>query len=345
MRAVISQPDRRQGRGRKLQQNPVAAWASKQGVDLLQPDKPTAELAAWLVAEGVAAAFVMAYGHFLPKSLRDAAGCGMVNFHGSILPAYRGASPVETALAQGDAETGVSLMEVVREMDAGGVADVERVRIEARDTGASLRHKIGAAVVPLMRRNLDALLAGQLQFVAQDPDRVSFCRKLRKEDGALDFSLPAARLSARSRAFTPWPGTYFEHGGERIKVGRMEPIAEGAAIPAGPVPAGTVVETSEGLTVATGAGAIRLLELQRPGGRMLPVADFLRAIRSARARCCRVQWRCHWLQAARPCDPAGCCYVGVLAGRNTALLATAAGVRRAGLAGGSVFPHGKAQHE
>lgn len=271
LRAVISQPDRRQGRGKKLQQNPVAAWATENGIELLQPEKPTRELAEWLVAEQVAAAFVMAYGHFLPKSLREAPLHGMVNFHGSILPKYRGASPVETALALGEQEAGVALMQVVKEMDAGGVADVETVCIENTDTGPSLRAKIGEAVVPLMRRNLAATLAGELDFKSQDVSQATFCRKISKDDAALDFTQSADAIDARLRAFTPWPGGYFDHGDVRIKVGRVEPLAD--CVEAQP---GVVLSCDDAVVVATGQGALRLLELQRPGGKMLPAVDFLR---------------------------------------------------------------------
>jgi methionyl-tRNA formyltransferase len=272
LRAVVSQPDRRQGRGKKMQANPVAAWASAQGVELLQPEKPTPALADWMIANNTVVALVMAYGHFLSKPLREAPQHGMLNFHGSLLPKYRGASPVETALASGDATTGVGLMQIVKEMDAGGVADVEVVPIDAHDTGPSLRAKVGAAVVPLLRRNLNAVLAGTLQFVAQDPTAVSYCRKIRKEDGVVDFSLPARAIYDRLRAFTPWPGGAFEHGGERIKVGRCSIDCESveAAAP------GTVLDTESGLHVAAGEGVICFHELQRPGGRLLGVADFLR---------------------------------------------------------------------
>ncbi|MDG2345096.1 MAG: methionyl-tRNA formyltransferase, partial [Opitutae bacterium] len=133
LRAVVSQPDRRQGRGKKLQPNPVAAWAAENGVELLQPESPTRELAQWLATEQTAVSLVMTYGHFLQKALREAAPQGMWNFHGSLLPNYRGASPVETALASGDTETGVGLMQVVKEMDAGAVADVEVVHIGELD--------------------------------------------------------------------------------------------------------------------------------------------------------------------------------------------------------------------
>lgn len=272
LRAVVSQPDRRQGRGKKLQPNPVAAWARENGVELLQPEKPTRELADWMVAEDTAVALVMAYGHFLQKSLREAARYGMLNFHGSLLPLYRGASPVETALASGDAETGVGLMRVVKEMDAGGVADSETVCIGKQDTGPELRAKVGEAVVPLLRRNLSAMLAGELQFKEQDLSQVTYCRKMCKEDGAVDFTLSAAAIDNRLRAFTPWPGGYFDHGESRIKVGRASVELE-CAESAEP---GTVLSTTPVVRVATGQGVLCLHELQRPGARMLPVADFLR---------------------------------------------------------------------
>ncbi|TVP79567.1 MAG: methionyl-tRNA formyltransferase [Puniceicoccaceae bacterium] len=268
---VVSQPDRRQGRGRQLQANPVAEYARSCGIPLLQPEKPDAALGAWLRQAGVRVAFVMAYGHFLPKVVREAAQHGSLNFHGSILPAYRGASPVETAIAMGELETGVCLMQMVKEMDAGGVADCERVRIESTDTAVEVRAKVGAAVVPLLQRNLSILLTGGLDFVPQEASRASYCRKISKEDGALNFGSPAATLAARLRAFTPWPGGYFDHGPTRIKVGHCTVAASlEVAEP------GQVLTVGATLDVATADGVLQIHELQRPGGRMLPVADFVR---------------------------------------------------------------------
>jgi methionyl-tRNA formyltransferase len=272
LRAIVSQPDRRQGRGKKMQPNPVAAWAAENEVELLQPEKPTRELADWMVEQQATVALVMAYGHFLQKSLREAAQHGMLNFHGSLLPKYRGASPVETALASGDGETGVGLMQVVKEMDAGGVADVETVRIGEQDTGPELRVKVGEAVVPLLRRNLSAMLAGELAFTEQDMSLVTYCRKMCKEDGAVDFALSATAIYNRLRAFTPWPGGYFDHAEARIKVGRAS-VELGGSATAEP---GTVLSTVPAVRVATSDGVICFHELQRPGARMLPVADFLR---------------------------------------------------------------------
>jgi len=271
LRAVVSQPDRRQGRGKRLLPNPVAAWALENEVELLQPEKPTRELAEHLVALKTALALVMAYGHFLPRSLREAPLYGMLNFHASILPQYRGASPVETAIAMGEQQTGVCLMQIVKEMDAGGVADCEWVRIEDVDTGPDVRAKIAGAVVPLLRRNLKEALHGELVFKSQDSARATYCRKIRKEDGAIDFTRPARTIYDRLRAFTPWPGGYFDHGEDRIKVGRTE--VDTVEVTAEP---GTVLDTAGALKVATGSGVLCFHELQRPGGRMLPVSDFLR---------------------------------------------------------------------
>jgi len=272
LRAVVSQPDRRQGRGKRLHPNPVAAWASANSIELLQPEKPDRELAEWIAAEKTVVALVMAYGHFLGKSVREAPRYGMLNFHGSMLPAYRGASPIETAVAMGDSETGVCLMQVVKEMDAGAVADCERVAILPTETGPEVRAKVGAAVVPLLRRNLADVISGDLEFEPQDAALATRCRKLRKEDAFLDFTQSAQAIYDRLRAFTPWPGGSFEHEGVRIKVGR----ASVAALPDTRISPGTVISQESSLCIATAAGQICFHELQRPGGRLLPVSDFLR---------------------------------------------------------------------
>ena len=146
---VFSQPDRPKGRGKHLQPNPLAAAAQELGLPLLQPEKPGTQEAEWLERHGVRLVFVMAYGHLLRKHLLAAPALGYVNFHASLLPKYRGASPVESAVASGERETGVSLMRIVPKMDAGPVLDMESVAVEPLDTGASVREKLAAATVPL----------------------------------------------------------------------------------------------------------------------------------------------------------------------------------------------------
>ena len=272
LRAIISQPDRRRGRGKQLQPNPVSAWALNSGVELLRPEKPSRELANWIQEQNIQVGLVMAYGHFLPKFMREAPRHGLLNFHGSLLPKYRGASPIETAIAMGETETGVSLMQIVREMDAGGVADMETLPVDKTIIASELRALAGEAVVALLHRNLSSILDGKLTFESQDEEQATFCRKLCKEDGLVDFTLPAIEIYNRFRAFLPWPGCCFVHGEKRIKVGRATVDPESMVS----VNPGTVLAAKSSLQVATGKGLISFQELQLPGARMLPAADFLR---------------------------------------------------------------------
>jgi methionyl-tRNA formyltransferase len=272
---VISQPDRPAGRGRHLHANAVSAWAHRQGLPLLQPEKPGEEEAAWLRTQRVDLALVMAYGHLLKKDLLEAAPRGMWNLHASLLPAYRGASPVETALACGETVTGVSLMRLAQKMDSGPVAIQVHVPIRDTDTAPVLRERIGHACVPLLQRHLASLGDGSATPTPQDEARVTYCRKLHKTDAHVDFALPAIELERRTRAFQPWPGVIIAHDGHDLKVGAAAVLAEVTS-----APPGTVLRAHEdGVDIATGAGVLRLLALQRPGGRMLETAEFLRGYR------------------------------------------------------------------
>jgi methionyl-tRNA formyltransferase len=269
---VITQPDRPAGRGQHLHANPVAAWARAQGIAVLQPAQPGAAELAWLRAEGAELAMVMAYGKILRAEFLAAFPKGVWNLHASRLPAYRGASPIEAALAMGDEETAVCLMRVVPALDAGPVADAESVGIPAGDTGPRLRERLARACVPLLARNLAGLADGFIRVTPQDETRASYTRKLNKADAWLDFNRTAEELERRIRALQPWPGSMLEHAGEMLKIG--EAMAMPEAVAAKP---GTVVRTGpEGVDVATSAGMLRLRALQRPGGRMLGVAEFLR---------------------------------------------------------------------
>ena len=274
--AVVSQPDRKQGRGQKLKSNPVAEYAKEKGVQLFQPDKPGEDLVQFIEGHKVDVSFVMAYGHFLGRAIRKASRLGMVNFHGSILPKYRGASPVETAIACGETETGVSLMQIDREMDAGAVADIEVVPIEKEDCASSVRMKIGEATVPILERSMIALLENELEFKSQNEALKSHCRKLTKEDGLIDFELSAEVIYNRWRAFKTWPNTFCFHGETRIKVGRLEICELASAEDKVSLPCGSVILEKDSLKVVTQNGFIRIFELQKAGGKMLAVPDFLR---------------------------------------------------------------------
>lgn len=275
LEAVVTQPDRRSGRGQQLKPNVIASWAEERGLDVLKPQQPNAELLEWLSVRKCELALVMAYGHLLKRPLREAFPLGMLNFHASLLPELRGASPVESAIAQGFEQTGVSLMQIVAKMDAGPVADVETVAIGGQTTGAELRQLLAQATTVLWQRNAAAALTGELKFFPQDDSRATYCHKLTKADGLLDFSLPAVQLANRVRAYADWPGCFFEVAGQRIKVGAAQalPEEEGERMAADP---GVIMAKKPHLDIATGEGVLRILKLQKPGGKMLHAAEFLR---------------------------------------------------------------------
>jgi methionyl-tRNA formyltransferase len=277
--AVYTQPDRPAGRGQRIEANAIKEWALARGLPVLQPEKLGDEAPATLAEHRPDVSLVMAYGHMLRDRFIDTPRLGTLNLHTSVLPRYRGASPIQTAIAEGERETGVSLMRIVRQLDAGPVADVERVEIGRADTAVEVERALSLATVTLLKRALPRLSEGKLDFLPQDEARASYCRRLTKKDGALDFSKPAVRLAARINGLHPWPGCAVEAGGTRIRLGLAEAEPGGAAGPAAPGPAapGQVMEAEAGcLRIVTGEGVLRPLRLQRPGGRMLPVAEFLR---------------------------------------------------------------------
>ena len=280
--AVFTQPDRPSGRGQKTAPGPIKQWAEAHGVVVRQPAKLTPDERVWLAAQQADLALVMAYGHILRDDFIGTPRLGTLNLHASILPRYRGASPIQTAVAMGEAETGITLMRVVRRLDAGPVGDLARVPIAPLDTAADVERGLARACVTLLARALPALQAGTLEFVAQDEARATCCRRLAKEDGRLDFAASARTLAARINGLFPWPCCAVEAGGVPIKLGLADVAAAGeggSAASNGRAgrQAGEVVGADgDGLLVATGEGMLRLRKLQRPGGRMLPAAEFLR---------------------------------------------------------------------
>ncbi|WP_404420426.1 methionyl-tRNA formyltransferase [Nibricoccus sp. IMCC34717] len=268
---VFTQPDRPVGRGQKVQPNAIKLWAQEQGIPIFQPEKLTPDVQETYAALAPELAVVMAYGHILKEAFIAVPRLGTVNLHASLLPSYRGASPIQTAVAEGEAETGVSLMRIVRRLDAGPVADMQRVCIQELDTALEIETKLAGACVPLLERNWDALAAGQLAFAEQNEAAATFCRKLTKEDAPIDWTLPARRLAARINGLNPWPGANFLLDGQPVKVGLATTGSARDGVP------GTIVASgSDGLAVQAGGGTVRLLRLQRPGGKMLAAADFLR---------------------------------------------------------------------
>lgn len=277
---VFTQPDRPVGRGQKVQANAIKLWAQERGVPVWQPEKLTEDVRQQLAGLGADLGLVMAYGHILRDDFIATPRHGMLNLHTSILPKYRGASPIQTAVASGERETGVTLMRIVRRLDAGPIVDVERVPVDSLDTALEVETKLAHACVPLVARGLEALAAGTIAFREQEDAAATHCRKLEKGDGALDFAAPAAVLAARINGLFPWPSCSVEIGGQPVKLGLADVVdaamAASASASTGKA-AGEVLGTdAEGLLVATGEGVLRLRKLQRPGGRMLGAGEFLR---------------------------------------------------------------------
>lgn len=272
--AVFTQPDRAAGRGQKIAPNAIKLWAQARGLPVFQPEKVGAAERLQLAGLKPDLTLVMAYGHILQQDVIDTPRLGTLNLHTSILPKYRGASPIQSATANGDRETGVTLMRMVRALDAGPVAGVSRASISPLDTAAEVEAKLAQACVPLLARCLPEIAAGRQLFIEQDEAEVTFCRKLEKTDGGLDFTRPAAVLAARINGLTPWPGCTVEISGQVVKLGLAD---VGSPMDSQPAAAGVVLGADlHGLLVGTGQGILRLRKLQRPGGKMLPAADFLR---------------------------------------------------------------------
>lgn len=275
--AVFTQPDRATGRGQKITPNAIKTWALARGIPILQPEKVTDEVRAQLAGFGPDISLVMAYGHILRDEFIATPRHGTLNLHTSILPKYRGASPIQTAVASGERETGVTLMQMVRKLDAGPVADVERIAIDRGETALEVEAKLAAACVPLLRRALPRLRDGTLTFTAQDDAAASYCRKLAKEDGVLDFAAPADVLAARINGLFPWPACAVEIAGQPLKFGAATATTTCHLLDDKVPAAGTVLGAeAEGLKIAAGTGALCVRRMQRPGGRMLEAAEFLR---------------------------------------------------------------------
>ncbi|MGA3006261.1 MAG: methionyl-tRNA formyltransferase [Opitutaceae bacterium] len=279
--AVFTQPDRPAGRGQKTEANTIKRWALARNLPVFQPEKPDEAARGQLAALAADLGVVMAYGHWLRDDFIATPRFGLLNLHTSLLPKYRGASPIQTAIACGERETGVTLMRIVRKLDAGPIADLERVPIGARETAAEIEIKLAAACWPLLARMLPKLAEGKVAFSPQDESQATYCRRLTKEDGELDFSASAAVLAARINGLFPWPGCAIEISSQRIRLGRADvaptgTVSNGLSYKAGAAQGELLGADHEGLLVAAGERILRLLKLQRPGGKMLTAPEFLR---------------------------------------------------------------------
>jgi methionyl-tRNA formyltransferase len=272
--AVYTQPDRPAGRGRKLRPGPVKQLALEHDLPVFQP----ASLRDLSEQQALAALqpdlmVVVAYGLLLPQAVLDIPSRGCVNLHASLLPRWRGAAPIQRAILAGDAETGVCLMQMEAGLDSGPVLAEVRTPIGAGETGGSLHDRLSRLAAGLLAEHLDDLEAAALQPQAQDESLVTYAHKLDKKEADLDWTHDAIALERQVRAFNPWPVAQASYDGHSMRI--WQAVAVDADTGAAP---GTVIAAGkDGIDVACGRGALRLLEIQLPGGKRMEAAAFLNA--------------------------------------------------------------------
>jgi methionyl-tRNA formyltransferase len=281
---VLTQPDRPAGRGMKLQASPVKQFAVAHGIPVAQPrslrldgkyPEDAAAARAQIEAARADVMVVAAYGLILPKWTLEAPPRGCLNIHASLLPRWRGAAPIHRAIEAGDAETGVTIMQMDEGLDTGDMLLVERIAIAPADTTSTLHDKLANLGARLIVEALEIAACGGLTRTKQPEEGITYAHKIEKAEAEVDWSQPAAVIERRVRAFDPFPGAATHLGGEAVKLWRSE-------IDSGPrslgEPSGTILLANEsGVTVACGdQTALRVTELQRAGGKRLAAADFLR---------------------------------------------------------------------
>ena len=274
---VVSQPDRPRGRGRQLEPTPVAAAARELGAPLLQPEKVSDESAlAWMRDRRPELGVVVAFGQFIPKSARELPARGMINAHASLLPRWRGAAPIEHAIDAGDPRTGISVMRVVKEMDAGDVGLVRDLAIGPVETAGELAPRLAALAGEALVAAVDAIAEGRAVFSPQDGARVTLAPKVDRAFAALDLHLPAERVLRRIRAATPRPGVdlALARTGKTLRLLRAR-----VGAPHGGATPGSVRAEAGTLCVACADAWLELVEVQLPGKRPVSSEALLRGLR------------------------------------------------------------------
>jgi methionyl-tRNA formyltransferase len=271
---VVTRPDAPSGRGRHLHPSPVAERAAEAGVEILRPAKARdPEFLARLAEIAPDCCPVVAYGALLPRAALDIPRHGWVNLHFSLLPAWRGAAPVQHAVLNGDDITGATTFQIVEAMDAGPVYGVMTEVIGAHDTSGDLLGRLATAGAGLLTATLDGIASGDVEARPQPEEGVSMAPKLTVDDARVDWSAPAVRVDRVVRACTPAPGAWTTFRGERVKLGPVRPADDD------PVEPGALQIERHRVLAGTGTGPVELGEVQPKGKRPMPAADWARGVR------------------------------------------------------------------
>ncbi len=269
---VVTQPDRPSGRGRKIGPPPVKAAARAFGYPVVQPAKvKTDAFVETLTLWQPDILVVAAYGHILPKAVLEIPSAGCVNVHGSILPNYRGAAPIQWAIINGEKETGITTMMMDVGMDTGDILLTAKETIRPEDTAATLHDRLAVLGADLLIDTLNRLADGSLKATPQDHTQATIAPMLKKEDGHIDWALAADAICNRIRGVTPWPGAFTFIGERRLKIYSAVPVSSAAAAAPGTVVAGFADE----LRVAAGSGTLSVLEVQGESGKRMTIKKFL----------------------------------------------------------------------
>lgn len=282
VKLVLTQPDRPAGRGLKLQASPVKQFALEHGLPVAQPrslrlDGKYPEDAAAARAQLLQAApevmVVAAYGLILPRWVLELPARGCLNIHGSLLPRWRGAAPIHRAIEAGDAVTGITIMQMDEGLDTGDMLLMEQEPIQPQDTTALLHDRLAAMGARLIVQSLAALEQGALVRTPQPAEGANYAHKIDKAEAALDWSRPAQELERRLRAFDPFPGCTADIAGQALKLWRGRVVAAQGN-------PGQRLDLPGRLVVACGQDALELLDVQQPGGRRIPAAEFLKRLQA-----------------------------------------------------------------
>jgi len=268
--ALVCQPDKPKGRGMKLESCPTKKWAEQRNIRVIQPEKckdpgfvgEAKKLAPDLIV-------VASFGQILPEELLQIPQYGAINVHSSLLPKYRGASPVAYAILNGDKETGVTSMQIVKKLDAGPILLQRKIPIDPEDTAGTLTEKLACLGAELLAETIEGLKAGRIKPTPQDESKAVYAPMLRKEQGLINWQEPAEVIARKVRAFNPWPGAFVGHGDQLIKIWKAS-AAEGKGEP------GTVLEAhKKWIEVACGQGSLRITELQPAARKRMTPEAFL----------------------------------------------------------------------